>query len=198
MLSAFASAAGSSELDFLGNIYLHSPKLNFFEQDIPPNGLSCSLNQTNVMRAVIQRVKEASVDVDGKLKDSIGPGLLVLLGIEDEDGPADIAWLSAKIVNLRIFDDASGVMNVSCKDLGAEIMLVSQFTLHASTKKGNRPSYIRASKPESAIPLYEEMIAALEKDLGKRVATGTFGADMQVRLTNNGPVTILIDTKIKE
>lgn len=150
------------------------------------------------MRAVIQRVSHASVTIDGKVHSRIGNGLLVLMGIEDADGDEDVAWLSGKIVNLRIFNDAQGVMNVSVKELGGEILLVSQFTLHASTKKGNRPSYIRASKPPVAIPLYEKMIAQLSNDLGIPVMTGVFGADMKVDLLNDGPVTIVMDTKCKE
>lgn len=150
------------------------------------------------MRAVIQRVSKASVTINGNLKSSIGQGLLVLLGIEDADTPEDVQWLSSKIVNMRIFDDAAGVMNESVLDKKGEILLVSQFTLHASTKKGNRPSYIKASKPDFAIPLYEKMIAQLESDLGKKVGTGSFGADMKVELLNDGPVTIIIDTKQKE
>jgi len=129
---------------------------------------------------------------------SVGKGLLVLLGIEDADAEVDIAWLSAKIVNLRIFDDAGGVMNLSVKDIGGDLLLVSQFTLHASTKKGNRPSYIRASRPEFATPLYEKMIRQLEMDLGKSVQTGIFGADMKLGLVNDGPVTILMDSKARE
>lgn len=150
------------------------------------------------MRAVIQRVSEASVTVDKNLTGIIKNGLLVFLGIEDADTKDDIDWLSGKIVNLRIFNDDNGVMNISLKDIDGEILLVSQFTLHAITKKGNRPSYIRASKPDIAIPLYEQMIAQLEKDLGKKVQTGVFGADMKVQLLNDGPVTIFIDTKMKE
>ena len=150
------------------------------------------------MRAVIQRVSRASVTIDGKCKAAIQGGLLVLVGIEDADGAEDIAWLSGKIVNLRIFNDEAGVMNLSVKDIGGEILLVSQFTLQASTKKGNRPSYIRASKPEVAIPLYEELIARLESDLGRGIGTGEFGADMKVELLNDGPVTIWIDTKARE
>ena len=150
------------------------------------------------MRAVIQRVSEASVTVDEKITGIIKNGLLVFLGIEDADTLEDIEWLSAKIVNLRIFNDDNGVMNISLKDMDGEILLVSQFTLHAMTKKGNRPSYIRASKPDIAIPLYEQMIAQLEKVIGKKVQTGIFGADMKVRLLNDGPVTIFIDTKMKE
>ncbi|HTQ63468.1 MAG TPA: D-aminoacyl-tRNA deacylase [Puia sp.] len=150
------------------------------------------------MRAVIQRVKKASVGINGKIKSAIDGGLLVFLGIEDSDQEEDIKWLSAKIINLRIFDDKQGVMNISVKDMGGDILLVSQFTLHASTKKGNRPSYIRASKPDSAIPVYEKMILQLEMDLGKKIFTGEFGADMKIELLNDGPVTILMDTKNKE
>jgi len=150
------------------------------------------------MRAVIQRVSRASVTIDGKCKAAIQGGLLVLVGIEDADGAEDIAWLSSKIVNLRIFNDEAGVMNLSVKDMGGEILLVSQFTLHAATKKGNRPSYIRASKPEVAVPLYNDLITRLEADLGQRIGTGEFGADMKVELLNDGPVTIWMDTKVKE
>jgi D-tyrosyl-tRNA(Tyr) deacylase len=150
------------------------------------------------MRAVIQRVSKAGVTIDNHLHASIGGGLLVLLGIEDADTQEDIEWLSAKIVNLRIFNDPEAVMNLSLKETGGEILLVSQFTLHGSTKKGNRPSYIKASKPSVAIPLYEKMIRQLSADLGKEIATGQFGADMKVELLNDGPVTILIDTKNKE
>jgi len=150
------------------------------------------------MRAVIQRVSRASVTIDGKCRAAIQGGLLVLVGIEDADGAEDISWLSSKIVNLRIFNDEAGVMNMSVKDTGGEILLVSQFTLHAATKKGNRPSYIRASKPEVAVPLYEQMIARLEADLGRSIGTGEFGADMKVELLNDGPVTIWVDTKARE
>ena len=150
------------------------------------------------MRVVIQRVLEASVEVDEKVVGSINNGLLVLLGIEDADTEEDINWLSNKIVGLRLFDDAEGVMNLSVKDIGGDILLISQFTLMASTKKGNRPSYIKASKPPIAVPLYEQMIATLSNDLGKAVQTGIFGADMKVSLMNNGPVTITIDSKNKE
>jgi D-tyrosyl-tRNA(Tyr) deacylase len=150
------------------------------------------------MRAVVQRVKEASVTVGDAITGGIQSGLLVLVGIEDADTLEDIQWLSGKIVNLRIFNDDNGVMNVSVKDNGGDILLVSQFTLHASTKKGNRPSYIKASKPDVAIPLYEKMILQLQTDLGKPIATGIFGADMKVRLLNDGPVTIIIDTKSRE
>ncbi len=150
------------------------------------------------MRAVIQRVSEASVTIDHKIRSSIQKGLLVLAGIEDADNAEDIAWLSAKIVNLRIFNDEQGVMNLSLKDIGGDLILVSQFTLHAATKKGNRPSYIKASKPDIAIPLYQQLIRQLELDLGKPIGTGEFGADMKVALVNDGPVTILMDTKNKE
>jgi D-tyrosyl-tRNA(Tyr) deacylase len=150
------------------------------------------------MKAVIQRVSKASVTIDGKTHSQIGNGLLVLVGIEDADTDEDITWLGSKIVNLRIFDDAEGVMNGSVKDKQGEILLVSQFTLHASTKKGNRPSYIKASKPEIAIPLYEKMIKNLSIELGKEIKTGAFGADMKIELLNDGPVTIVIDTKNKE
>ena len=150
------------------------------------------------MRAVIQRVSKASVTIDGKIHSDVNQGLLVFLGIEDADTIEDIEWLSGKIVNLRIFNDEKGVMNNSVKDIQGEILLVSQFTLNASTKKGNRPSYIKASKPEIAIPMYEKMIGQLSKELGKPIQTGEFGADMKVELLNDGPVTIIIDTKYKE
>ena len=150
------------------------------------------------MKAVIQRVSQASVTIDGKIRSAIGSGLLVLLGIEDADSSEDIEWLSAKMVNLRIFNDDAGVMNLSVKDVGGDVLLVSQFTLHASIKKGNRPSYIKASKPDIAVPLYEAMIRRLAIDLGKEIHTGIFGADMKVSLLNDGPVTIIIDTKNKE
>ncbi len=150
------------------------------------------------MRVVIQRVKEASVKIDNKITGAIQHGLLIFLGIEDADNVEDMIWLSNKIVNLRIFNDEDGVMNKSILDMDGEILLVSQFTLHASTKKGNRPSYIKASKPEIAIPIYKKMILQLLQDLGKPIATGTFGADMKVSLLNDGPVTIVIDSKNKE
>jgi D-tyrosyl-tRNA(Tyr) deacylase len=149
------------------------------------------------MIAVVQRVSESSVTIDGAVRASIGKGLLVLVGIEEADGAEDIDWLSAKIVNLRIFNDASGVMNISVRDEGGDLLVISQFTLHASTKKGNRPSYIKAAKPDVAVPLYEQFIQALEARMEKKVFTGEFGADMQVQLVNDGPVTILIDTKNK-
>ncbi len=150
------------------------------------------------MRAVIQRVSEASVTIDNIVRSSIQNGLLVLAGIEDADSTEDIVWLSAKIVNLRIFSDENGVMNLSVKEVAGSLLLVSQFTLHAATKKVNRPSYIKASKPEIAIPLYGQLIRQLEQDLGKPIATGEFGADMKVGLINDGPVTIMIDTKNRE
>jgi D-aminoacyl-tRNA deacylase len=149
------------------------------------------------MIAVIQRVSEASVTIDNSTKSRIDNGLLVLVGIEEADGAEDLEWLASKIVNLRIFNDENGVMNVSVKDGGGDILLVSQFTLQASTKKGNRPSYIKAAKPEIAIPIYEKFIEAVAIQLGKTVFTGEFGADMKVSLVNDGPVTILIDTKNK-
>ncbi len=149
------------------------------------------------MIAVIQRVSSASVTIDGIVKSSIASGLLILIGIEDADNNEDIDWLANKIVNLRIFNDDQGVMNISVKDQGGEIIVVSQFTLHASTKKGNRPSYLKASKPDIAIPLYEKFVAVLSSQLGKPVQTGEFGADMKVALVNDGPVTIIIDTKNK-
>ncbi|WP_200974208.1 D-aminoacyl-tRNA deacylase [Echinicola sp. 20G] len=149
------------------------------------------------MIAVIQRVSESSVKIDGTIKGEIGQGLMVLLGIEEADNAEDITWLSKKIVNLRIFGDENGVMNKSLLDVGGEILLISQFTLHASTKKGNRPSYIKAAKPDIAIPLYESFIQQVENDLGKTIETGEFGADMKVALVNDGPVTICIDSKNK-
>ena len=150
------------------------------------------------MRTVIQRVTRASVTIEGTVNSAISQGLLVFAGIEDADDVSDIEWLSNKIVNLRIFDDEQQVPNISVKDCGGDILLVSQFTLHAATKKGNRPGYIRASKPDVAIPLYEALIRQLEKDLGKPIKTGEFGADMKVELLNDGPVTIWIDSKARE
>ena len=150
------------------------------------------------MRTVIQRVTRAAVTIEGKLKATIDKGLLVLVGIEDSDSGDDIEWLSNKIVNLRIFDDENKVPNISVRDIDGDILLISQFTLHAATKKGNRPSYIKASKPDVAIPLYEKMITQLETDIGKKIFTGEFGADMKVELLNDGPVTIWIDSKSKE
>lgn len=150
------------------------------------------------MRLVIQRVTHASVTIEGVLKSKIGKGLLILVGIEDADTDADINWLAQKVVNLRIFDDENGVMNRSVRDVEGEILIVSQFTLHAMTAKGNRPSYIRASKPDFAIPMYEKFCAKVSELLGKEVGTGEFGADMKVELLNDGPVTILIDSQRKE
>ncbi|MDP4282156.1 MAG: D-aminoacyl-tRNA deacylase [Bacteroidota bacterium] len=150
------------------------------------------------MRAVIQRVSEASVSIGDRITGSIGPGLLILLGIEEADTAENIPWLTGKIVRLRIFDDNDGVMNRSILESGGEILVVSQFTLHASTRKGNRPSYIRAARPGIAIPLYRQFITQLETDLGKSVPTGEFGAMMKVRLINDGPVTILMDSRIRE
>jgi D-tyrosyl-tRNA(Tyr) deacylase len=150
------------------------------------------------MRSVIQRVTEASVTIDSHVKAAIKKGLLIFVGIEDADTTDDIEWLSNKIVNLRIFDDENKVPNISIKDIDGDILLVSQFTLHAATKKGNRPSYLKASKPDIAIPLYENLITQLTHDLGKHIYTGKFGADMKVSLLNDGPVTIIIDSKNKE
>jgi D-tyrosyl-tRNA(Tyr) deacylase len=150
------------------------------------------------MRAVIQRVKHADVSIEEKMRSAIKDGLLVFVGVEDADNMEDIEWLSSKIVQLRIFNDEKGVMNISLKDTGGDVLLVSQFTLHASTKKGNRPSYIRAGKPDFARQLYEKLIVQLENDLGKKIHTGEFGADMKVSLLNDGPVTIFVDTKNKE
>lgn len=147
------------------------------------------------MISVVQRVTSASVEIENKIHGEIKHGLLLLLGIEEADGPEDIEWLASKIVNLRIFNDEAGVMNVSLKDRGGDILLISQFTLHASVKKGNRPSYIRAARPEVAVPLYEAFTQVIESALGRRIATGVFGADMKVSLVNDGPVTIIIDTK---
>ena len=149
------------------------------------------------MKSVIQRVSSASVTIDSNIVANIENGLLVLLGIEDADSQEDIVWLSQKIANLRIFGDENEVMNLSVKDINGDVIVVSQFTLHASTKKGNRPSYIKASKPEIAIPLYEQFVQQLELELGKKVQTGIFGADMKVVLLNDGPVTILIDSKFR-
>jgi D-tyrosyl-tRNA(Tyr) deacylase len=150
------------------------------------------------MRAVLQRVSEAKVTISGAIKGAIGKGLLVLLAVEEADTPEDIEWLSGKIVRLRIFDDEAGVMNRSVQDIQGEILLVSQFTLFASTRKGNRPSYSRSARPELAIPLYEKFIQQLQQDFGKPVQTGEFGAQMHVSLSNDGPVTIIIDSKIRE
>jgi len=150
------------------------------------------------MRAVIQRVSQASVTIEGQVKSQIGLGLLVLLGVEDADTGEDIEWLTKKIAQLRIFGDENGLMNLSVQEVQGQIIVVSQFTLHASTKKGNRPSFIRAAKPDLAIPLYEKFVAALRETSGLEVLTGEFGADMKVALLNDGPVTIVMDTKAKE
>jgi D-tyrosyl-tRNA(Tyr) deacylase len=150
------------------------------------------------MKAVIQRVSEASVKIESIIKGQINTGLLVLLGIEEADNAEDIEWLCGKIGRLRIFGDKNGVMNLSVQERGGDILLISQFTLHASTKKGNRPSYIKAARPEVAIPLYGAFIKQMEKELGKPIQTGEFGADMKVSLVNDGPVTIIIDSKAKE
>ncbi len=147
------------------------------------------------MLAVLQRVTEASVTIEGAVKGKIGPGLLILLGITHTDAAEDVEWLAKKLVNLRIFGDAEGKMNLALPDVGGDMLLISQFTLHASTKKGNRPSFIEAARPETAIPLYEAVIKALEKELGKPIQTGEFGADMKVALLNDGPVTIILDSK---
>lgn len=154
--------------------------------------------KTIIMRVVIQRVSKSEVVVEGKITASIGLGLLILLGIEEADTEEDIDWLVKKITQLRIFNDENRVMNLAITEVGGDIIVVSQFTLHASTKKGNRPSYIRAARPETAIPLYEKFISALESSLGKRVGRGIFGAHMDVILTNDGPVTIILDTKNKD
>ncbi|MEY3052865.1 MAG: hypothetical protein RLY31_2650 [Bacteroidota bacterium] len=150
------------------------------------------------MRVVIQRVSSASVSIAGEVRAAIGSGLLILLGVADADGPEDVEWLCRKIGQLRIFGDTEGLMNLSIQDMAGEMLVVSQFTLHASTRKGNRPSFVRAARPEKAVPLYEAFIAALREHTGLRVTTGEFGADMKVSLTNDGPVTILMDTHRKE
>lgn len=150
------------------------------------------------MKAVIQRVSQASVTIEDQVVAQIESGLLVLIGIEDADGLEDLQWLSSKIANLRLFADANGVMNVSVKESGGDVLVVSQFTLHALTKKGNRPSYIKAARPELALPIYESFVQQMEIELGKKVQTGKFGADMKVALLNDGPVTLIIDTKNKE
>jgi len=150
------------------------------------------------MRTLIQKVSRATIRIDQKEERSIGAGLLILLGIEEADGAEDLAWLSGKISRLRVFDDEQGVMNLSVKDIGGELMIVSQFTLHASTKKGNRPSYIKAARPETAVPLYEAFIRQMKEDTNLRTVSGEFGSYMEVSLTNDGPVTIMIDSKIRE
>lgn len=169
---------------------------NFFSQIQPGNIVQHQ--KLIIVIAVIQRVSEAKVEIDGKMSSEIGVGLMVLLGIENDDSEDDINWLSRKIINLRVFDDENGIMNKSLLDTQGNILLVSQFTLHASTKKGNRPSYIKAARPEVAIPLYERFIHTLESDLSNKIQTGEFGAMMQVSLCNDGPVTIIIDTKDKK
>ncbi len=150
------------------------------------------------MRAVIQRVREASVTIDGQVKSAIGRGLLVLLAVEDADTSEDIEWLSGKVARLRVFDDADGVMNLSVMEAQGQVLVVSQFTLFASTRKGNRPSYTRSSRPEFAVPMYEQFVNSLQIALGQPVLTGEFGADMKVALLNDGPVTIIIDSKLRE
>lgn len=150
------------------------------------------------MRIVLQRVTEASVSIEGEVKSEIGQGILILLGIEDSDGEKDIQWLCNKIPKMRIFNDENGVMNLSLQDVGGEVLVISQFTLHASTKKGNRPSYIKAARPDVAIPLYEKFLQHLKVTMGKEVGSGIFGADMKVALLNDGPVTIIIDSKSRE
>ena len=150
------------------------------------------------MKTVIQKVSQASVTIDGVVKSQINKGMLMLVSFEENDTTDDLSWLAAKVCKLRIFDDEQGIMNLSVQDVDGEILIVSQFTLHASTKKGNRPSYIKAAKPEIAIPLYEKFIEIIEQEFGKKVKTGTFGADMKIALTNDGPVTIIIDTKNRE
>ncbi len=150
------------------------------------------------MRAVIQRVSEASVTIDDSVRGEIGQGLLILLGIEEEDREEDVAWLAGKIARMRIFSDDAGKINWSCVDVGGQALVISQFTLHASTKKGNRPSFIKAARPETAIPLYEAFLAAMEQETGRPVERGEFGADMKVRLLNDGPVTIWMDSKDRE
>jgi D-tyrosyl-tRNA(Tyr) deacylase len=150
------------------------------------------------MRVVIQRVTRASVTIDGQVKGAISAGLLVFAGIEDADTAEDVEWMSSKIVNFRIFNDTNDVMNLSVKDVQGDVLLISQFTLHASTKKGNRPSYLKAAKPDIAVPVYEKLIVQLEKQLERSIQTGTFGADMKVELLNDGPVTIIVDSKNKE
>ena len=150
------------------------------------------------MRVVLQRVSEAAVHIDGKVNGEIGNGLLILVGIEEADTKEDISWLYNKIVKMRIFNDEDGVMNSSIQDVSGDILVISQFTLHASTKKGNRPSYIKAAKPDVAVPVYKQFLKEIEEQLGKKVEVGVFGADMQVSLTNDGPITIIIDSKRRE
>jgi D-tyrosyl-tRNA(Tyr) deacylase len=187
---------GAVGLRALGYIWLADDVFRF--QDIHIRKCNVQIFSLQIMRVVIQRASQASVTIDARVNGSIGNGLLVLVGIEDTDGKEDIEWLCRKIVQLRIFGDAEGIPNLSVLDVQGGILVISQFTLHASTKKGNRPSYIRASKPEIAIPVYEAFVKQLSEDLGKPVATGIFGADMKVALVNDGPVTIIMDTKQKE
>jgi len=199
ILAAFATTACGLKMYFGRKVcHLFGVQCSVFD-------VRCSMFGTFVrppkildMRAVIQRVTKASVAIDGKIHASIEDGLLVLLGIEDADTAEDVEWLSGKIVNLRIFNDTDGIMNISIKESGGDILLISQFTLHASTKKGNRPSYIKASKPDVAVPFYEKMIQHLSVGLGKKIKAGIFGAEMKVELLNDGPVTIIIDSKNKE
>lgn len=179
------------------NFAHHGYKNNFFFSNF---GIKFLINKQfyNKMKVVIQRVSKAAVTIDNAAKSAIKQGLLIFVGIEDSDNEEDIKWLSNKIVNIRIFDDENKVPNRSIKEINGDILLISQFTLHASTKKGNRPSYLKASKAQTAIPIYEKMIQQLKLDLGKEIFTGEFGADMKVELLNDGPITILIDTKNKE
>jgi D-tyrosyl-tRNA(Tyr) deacylase len=155
-------------------------------------------NISTIMRALIQRVSQASVTIDSEIRGEIGAGFLVLLGIEEADSEEDVGWLAGKVARLRVFDDGEGHMNLGLDDIGGDVLVVSQFTLHANTKKGNRPSFIRAARPEQAVPLYEGFVGELEKLLGRTVATGEFGGDMKVALINDGPVTIWIDSKNRE
>jgi len=160
--------------------------------------IACTYYYMGIMRVVIQRTTEASVTIEGQLVSEIGQGLLILVGVEGDDIAGDAEWLASKIVSMRIFEDGEGKMNLSVKEVGGDILVVSQFTLHASTKKGNRPSFLRAARPEIAIPLYEQFLAYLERELGKPVRRGVFAADMKVALINDGPVTILMDSKARE
>ena len=184
ILPSLTATTGRLEQNFLCNVYLHHAKVR--------------KNGEELMRIVIQRVSHASVMVEGTISGAIEAGLLVLLGIEDADTDEDINWLSNKIVNLRVFNDENGVMNLCLKEINGNLLLVSQFTLHASTRKGNRPSYSKASKADIAIPMYEKMIQQLERDLGKKIQTGIFGADMKLSLLNDGPVTIVMDSTNRE
>jgi len=181
-----------------GELALKSPNLLMLRASRSILAASSRHQNRNIMRAIIQRISRASVTIEGQVKASIQRGVLILAGFEAADEAADLEWMARKIANLRIFRDAEGLMNRSLQDVEGEALVVSQFTLHASTKKGNRPSYIKAAKPETAIPLYEQFIEVLEKTIGKPVHTGEFGAMMEVSLVNDGPVTIFIDTKNKE